>query len=373
MTTLQKDILALKDRIDMVDLAGKYVDLRRIGKKYVGKCPFHADRTPSFHVDPAKGRYFCFGCGKSGDVISFVQDIEQVSFAEAVSRLGGGDLGSIEPPQEPRTLPADEPVFVDRRKLESSTKCVDQTSLYQFLCRLFPSGRVLEVCRQYMVGASRYVNHQGGRAASLPYINHQGQIVDVKLMHFHPRTGSRKDAPPLRRWADTVIDQTWFLAECQQSGLRAPWPCFGEHLLAEDTDKPIGVVESEKTALLASLAHPDHVWLAVGGKANLHRLPIQTIGHRRIELFPDRDAFEIWSQEAKELRRQEGCNISVNRTVQQQCTGEHDDLGDLIISQLGYVPPVTPAEAWTRMQEAYPDVKRLGQALNLTPVAVEQL
>ncbi len=61
--------------------------LRRTGVRLVGRCPFHEEKTPSFWVDPGKGLYHCFGCGKGGDVFTFVRDTQGVSFVEAVEWL----------------------------------------------------------------------------------------------------------------------------------------------------------------------------------------------------------------------------------------------------------------------------------------------
>jgi DNA primase len=78
----------LKLRVNIVDVVSRVAALRKAGSRYKGLCPFHSEKTPSFHVDPAKGFYKCFGCGKAGDVITFVRETEQLSFAEAVEALG---------------------------------------------------------------------------------------------------------------------------------------------------------------------------------------------------------------------------------------------------------------------------------------------
>lgn len=72
----------------MADVVSRVVSLKRSGSRLKGLCPFHSEKTPSFHVDPDRGRYKCFGCGKAGDVISFVQETEQLSFTEAIEALG---------------------------------------------------------------------------------------------------------------------------------------------------------------------------------------------------------------------------------------------------------------------------------------------
>ena len=73
----------IKERIDIVQLIEKYVKLKQTGKNFSGLCPFHKEKTPSFIVSPDIQRYKCFGCGRSGDIFNFVQDIENIDFVEA--------------------------------------------------------------------------------------------------------------------------------------------------------------------------------------------------------------------------------------------------------------------------------------------------
>lgn len=77
----------LKVRVDAVQLIGEKVALERAGKSFKGKCPFHQEKTPSFHVYPDSGTYHCFGCGAHGSVIDFVQETRNTTFPEAVQEL----------------------------------------------------------------------------------------------------------------------------------------------------------------------------------------------------------------------------------------------------------------------------------------------
>ena len=77
----------VQSRIDIVDVIGRAVSLKKRGNSYVGLCPFHNEKTPSFHVSPDKQMYHCFGCGAGGDVISFLMNYEDLSFPEAVQSL----------------------------------------------------------------------------------------------------------------------------------------------------------------------------------------------------------------------------------------------------------------------------------------------
>jgi DNA primase len=83
----QDSIERLREAVDMVDLVGSRTDLRRVGTRFVGLCPFHDERTPSFSVNADQGLYHCFGCGVGGDAIGFVQETEALAFGEAVELL----------------------------------------------------------------------------------------------------------------------------------------------------------------------------------------------------------------------------------------------------------------------------------------------
>jgi DNA primase len=86
----QSDIEEVKARTNIADVVGDYVALKSAGVGSLkGLCPFHDERSPSFHVRPQVGLYHCFGCGESGDVYSFLQKMDHVTFAEAVERLAG--------------------------------------------------------------------------------------------------------------------------------------------------------------------------------------------------------------------------------------------------------------------------------------------
>ena len=83
-----RDITAVRDQVRIEDVVGDYVQLRRAGADSLkGLCPFHDEKSPSFHVRPNHGHFHCFGCGEGGDVYAFLQKIEHVSFVEAVELL----------------------------------------------------------------------------------------------------------------------------------------------------------------------------------------------------------------------------------------------------------------------------------------------
>ena len=83
----QDKIDEIKSVADIVSVIGDYVELKRAGSNYVGLCPFHNEKTPSFSVSPSKGIFHCFGCGVGGDVISFIMQKEGMSYPEAIKFL----------------------------------------------------------------------------------------------------------------------------------------------------------------------------------------------------------------------------------------------------------------------------------------------
>src|SRR5262245_40531648 len=87
MAIADEDIERIRSAVSIVDVISQHVQLKRSGRNWLGLCPFHAERTPSFNVREETGRYRCFGCDKSGDVFTFVQEHEHVDFVGAVEYL----------------------------------------------------------------------------------------------------------------------------------------------------------------------------------------------------------------------------------------------------------------------------------------------
>ncbi len=83
----KKSIMHLKEKVNIVEIIGEYVSLKKTGEHYVGLCPLHREKTPSFSVSPIGQFYHCFGCGESGDVYGFLMKREKLSFIEAVRKL----------------------------------------------------------------------------------------------------------------------------------------------------------------------------------------------------------------------------------------------------------------------------------------------
>ena len=120
----QDSIQRVKEAVDMVEVVGARTDLRRVGQRWTGLCPFHDERTPSFGVLPDKGLYHCFGCGESGDAIKFVRETEGLDFVGALEALA--ERYNVELQREDEDPEAER----RRRRRERLLKLVDRAAAY---------------------------------------------------------------------------------------------------------------------------------------------------------------------------------------------------------------------------------------------------
>ncbi|MDA1114619.1 MAG: CHC2 zinc finger domain-containing protein, partial [Planctomycetota bacterium] len=97
MSDLNTFLDDMKERIPIESVVGQKVQLTRKGNRYWGLCPFHAEKTPSFTVNPGRNSFKCFGCGQGGDAITFVRETEGLEFFEALSVLA--DMAGMQMPQ----------------------------------------------------------------------------------------------------------------------------------------------------------------------------------------------------------------------------------------------------------------------------------
>src|SRR5436305_14992608 len=95
MGILAEDIARVREATDFVQVAGEHIALKKVGQRWIGLCPFHAEKTPSFSVNAQEGLWYCFGCQAKGDVITFVREIEHLEFADAVEYLAAKALVQV--------------------------------------------------------------------------------------------------------------------------------------------------------------------------------------------------------------------------------------------------------------------------------------
>ncbi|MFP4382566.1 MAG: DNA primase [Spirochaetia bacterium] len=145
----------ITETIDIVSIVGEYVNLKKTGKNYTGLCPFHTEKTPSFNVTPEKNAYYCFGCQNGGSAITFIMNIEGLSFPEAVKRLA--DKAGISIPESP----ADK----NYRNTKPLEELYDRlTKSFSYILRNDPRG---QTAREYL--DSRNISAETTEAFALGY------------------------------------------------------------------------------------------------------------------------------------------------------------------------------------------------------------
>ena len=149
----------LRDAVDMVDLVGAKADLRRVGSRWTGLCPFHDERTPSFSVNAEEKLFYCFGCQAKGDAIGFVEQTEGLDFREAVEMLA--DRYGVKLERENDDPQAEE----RRRRRERLLKLLDRTARF-YATYLWESSEAAKA-RKYL--ASRSLDEQVLREFKVGY------------------------------------------------------------------------------------------------------------------------------------------------------------------------------------------------------------
>jgi hypothetical protein len=198
------------------------------------------------------------------------------------------------------------------------------SSFTLFLLRLFDDQTVVRLVNDYRLGVTK--------AGDVIFfqIDKDGNCRTGKIMKYDPETGHRiKDEQTKGRitWAHSLLKyanalpRDWQLTQC----------LFGEHLLAEHPDKPVALVESEKTAVICAAMMPEYIWLATGGKSQFNER-LNVLQGRDIVAFPDVDGFDTWTEKAALLPY---LNIKVSNLLQKNATEEerakHIDIADWLV------------------------------------------
>jgi hypothetical protein len=217
--------------------------------------------------------------------------------------------------------PQPKPVsFIPVEVFKASLKAHETNHFVKFLIDLFGAVVASQLISRYFIATSKHWNG----ATVFWQIDTQGKVRTGKIMLYNPTTGKRvKNLELPVYWVHKALKQPEFeLRQC----------LFGEHLLIEKT-KPVAIVESEKTALIASVYLPQFIWVAVGSLSNLNAEKCSILKGRTVTLFPDLNGFEKWSSKAKELSHL--ANFTVSDLLERKATEaekkEGFDLADYLI------------------------------------------
>ena len=217
--------------------------------------------------------------------------------------------------------PLKQPIsYLPNAVFNASLKQYNKNNFVQFLHTLFSADVVANLVCRYFIGTANY----WAGATVFWQMDALGNIHTGKLMLYNPATGKRVKQPFNHiHWAHKMLGQANFnLRQC----------LFGEHLLAHN-NQPIALVESEKTALIASVYLPKYIWLAVGSLTNLTLQKCAVLKGKTVTLFPDLNAYDKWNAKANELSTL--CNIIVSDLLERQATPQQKqqglDLADYLV------------------------------------------
>jgi len=183
MAIPQAFIQELLARADIVEVIGRYVPLKKAGANFVGLCPFHTEKSPSFNVSPVKQFYHCFGCGKSGDALRFLMEHTGMNFVEATKERAG-EYG-LEVPEDDASPAERERASKAREKHHTLTDVLEKAA---------------EAYRKQLKGSPRAIAYLKGRGLS-------GEIAKRFGMGYAPE-GWRPLAGEFTDYADALLEES---------------------------------------------------------------------------------------------------------------------------------------------------------------------
>jgi len=211
--------------------------------------------------------------------------------------------------------------FIPVKVFKASLQNYESNHFISFLITLFGISVTNDLISKYFIGTSKHWNG----ATVFWQIDISGKVRTGKIMLYHALTGKRIKEPFNHiNWAHIANKQANFeLKQC----------LFGEHLLQQYQTMPVAIVESEKTAIIASIYLPQFIWLAAGSLTNLNAEKCKVLKDRMVILFPDLNGFEKWNKKANELSHI--AKISVSDLLERKATGDERkqgfDLADYLI------------------------------------------
>ncbi|MBK9246565.1 MAG: hypothetical protein IPM69_00255 [Ignavibacteria bacterium] len=183
--------------------------------------------------------------------------------------------------------------FISEEIVKQSLQNYTRNIFYQWLVELFGVHKATEICKKYKIGSSDHWEKRG--ATIFWYCDSKGAYRSGKIM-LYSADGHRVKKP--------YEHCNWVHAVAKLSNFHFSQCFFGEHLLSkpENANKPVVIVESEKTSIVGSVYFPDIIWLACGGASGLTESKCRILRGRNVVLYPDLGKFELWSVKAVDLR-----------------------------------------------------------------------
>ena len=368
---------AVKIRAKIVEVVGAYTKLRRKGARYEGLCPLHNDsHVGNFSVYPKDNGFKCYACDKAGDVITFVQLKENLSFADAVRWLGKKygietDMTDFNyTPPEPIPAPPPLPMLVLPSKYVNGRRDLSDDNLVKWLKAMPWDGaahaRIDAVMEAYRVGHSK----QG--MTIWWQIDDEYRVRTGKMMMY--KEDGHRDRTPNKYtfdWIHSTLERSG-LVDLEHYQMRQCY--FGQHLLNVFPNAEINIVESEKTAVIMSIAYgcPEHqIWVACGGLnfINQERLEPFIKTGRYITLFPDRDGRAQWKDKLDTIdynRLRYNDEMVTKYWIPED--GEKADIADIIVRWVMNGKAKTMRDTYEHMKEKSEALRLLDEKLGTKPI-----
>lgn len=248
---------------------------------------------------------------------------------------------------------------IDDAMVAATMRGYDRNNLFAFVATVIGSDEATRLMEMYRVGTSKH--WQG--AMVFWQISNDGEVRGGKIMLYDRLIGHRVQEPfPHINWVHSVLRlPDYKLTQC----------FFGEHLLPYIRDKPVAIVESEKTAILATHFLPQYLWLATGGKCScLNCEAIQALRGREVMLVPDLNATDDWRKKLT-LFDDSGIKASLFEQLEQMATDEQREQGLDIVNFL--IAEQTPHGILEQMMQRNPALRQLVDALQLELVGIEEV
>lgn len=279
-----------------------------------------------YQLDRSSKKFSCPGCGKK----RFVRFVDMNEDRYLPPKFGRCDRevncsyflspysdenyrdnkNDYTPPKKP------EQVFIPKPLFKRSLSGYNENNFVTYLSSLFDQATVKELIQKYRLGTSRQL--KGG--CIFYQIDVQGNVRRGKIIVYNPTTGRRGAIHSVH--SQLNIDHKHY----------PEWRFFGEHLLNE-LDKPVAIVESEKTAIIASVYFPDFIWLATGTISTLKPEYAKSLRGRHVTLFPDIGAYNEWKERMKKFSSI--CSITVSKFLEckadKQAKRKGYDLADYLV------------------------------------------
>lgn len=325
------------DAVNVRTVVSNETGLKVIRNDFLEQCPFCGSGTGrngtsafSFHSNG----YKCFSCDQTGDAVRFIERYHRMSIGDAVQYYKGKYLNQDSSYDNVQMLKDHiRKSKVDSEKydvmsawaIHSFSDDFTDDDFVKYLTDRFDRNKVMYVLNSYMVKTST-----GGTL--FPYVDDKGDMRTIKMIKYLPDT-CKRDRSQFPFYLHKQIEgENFNYRRC----------LFGQHLI--EGANSIGVVESEKTAIVCALTIPDTLFLATGGKNVLSVNDIQSIKSlygKKITLFPDHDtpdkrgmtAFAQWSYVALELKNK-GFDITIDDTLESGKYPFGCDLADLILDNI---------------------------------------